>query len=202
MGPYPYLCAIFTLSNSMSVPDFTLRKQKTKQTESCYVQKSYTHTANSHRSHCVSQSSLGGACHAFIRMKQAHPTAHPSNSNWSPSFCVAEKFHDAPSSLSTYKLRRLYWTTFMSLNPPDTVGGGMRTYLWKLQYVEYMNINDSQFIHERRGSTREPSRGAVCCELVQVRHYFVTTCLHLLGPHLFLSLPHTHIYSTISHFLT
>lgn len=79
-------------------------------------------------------------------MKQAHPTAHPSHSNRPTSICMAEKFHDAPSSSVNCGFD---WRNSMSLNN-QTVGGGMWTCISKLQYAEEMNMNDSQFIHMRR----------------------------------------------------
>ena len=155
----------------------------------------HTHT-HTHGPHCVARSSLSGitACHAYIRMKQAHQTSFTCP--------LVSRLLCGRKNSMTHLLRRLHINCVGSIgrrpchSTVSTVEGGtcMLSVEATLQYVEYMNINNSQSMHEREGAkARWGGREAVCRGLFQVRHYFVTTSLHLLSPRpsLCLPLPHT-----------
>lgn len=135
-------------------------------------------------------------------MKQAHQTAHPSHSYWSLSFCVAKLFHDAPSSWSTYKLCGFDWTMSMSLNHQTQREAGHARVCGS--HIEYMNMNDSLFTHEKRGSEALMGRGLVDASLfkcVTTLSQVASTCWAPIPLNFLPYLTHRHKHTHI-HFLS
>lgn len=126
MGSIPYLYANFTLSNSTSIQSFSHSKQ-----------------AVAYKSHRLTPQTLSlslsvawswlTACHAYIRMKQARQLSF-TFPLVSQCLCGRKKI-----PWRTFFVKYI-WTVWVRLNdihitqPLDTVRGGTRTCLWKLQY--------------------------------------------------------------------